>query len=405
MADEDAGLAQIALAQGNYDRTLEIARKWAGNERFKAIVAQAIAETNQLFQLNQDLQAGNYAPLLKRTNPLPENVKFKEVLAQANAEMKLLQQAEARLADGDYAALTRQEMQDLKAKPPFQKILQVGTAEAELLKKAQVLKAENQWQAAHDLIVQNKLNKPPFAEVEKWASVERERNAGQVRDQQQAEAAFGQGDYARAAELCKKYSGVAAFDALSRGVTGEQEVLTAWQKRLSAADYSFLSELAAQPYRTKPPFAELQRQGTTEQSALSELEKLKAANSWPAVQAGLAKLAVDVSRKQPFAELAQWAQTKAGNEEERKAQDPGWLDAELEILLVRFNVLGPNDRWLQTPEARKEKSLDGLLSLDAKEALLNRVKWLRAEYAKRGWLMQRDRKKYLDRLESSIESR
>jgi hypothetical protein len=403
--DEDAGLAQIALAQGNYSRALEISRKWSGTDRFKEILAQIAVETNQLFQLSQLLQAGNYAPILNPTNSLPENARFKEILAQAASELKLLEQARAEFAQGNYVFLQRAELLALQAKPPFQKLFQDGTAEVGWLKKAQALKAQNQPSAVRDLIVQNKLTKPQFAELRQWAEAELERGAGQARDQQQAEALFQQGDYARALELCKKYAGVAAFEAVAKSIRAEQAVLAAAQQKLAEGNYSFLNELTGQPAAAKPQFAALLRQGTTEQTALGELEKLKQANDWRGVQTGLSKQPVEVVRKRPFAALAQWVDTKAAEDEALKAKSPAWLDAELEILLVRFNILSANDRWLQTPEARKEKLLDGLLSEGGKEYYLNRVRWLRAEYTKRNWLTQRDRNKYLDRLESDIRSR
>lgn len=403
--DEDAGLAHIALAQGNYARALEIAGKWPGSDSFREILAQIAVETNQLFQLDRALLAGNYAPILTPTNLLPDNPKFQEVIAKAGVEAKLLEQARTEFAKGDYAFLQRQELLDLKAKPPFQKLVKEGGVEADFLKKAQTLMTEGQPQAVHDLIVQNKLTKPPFAEIAKWANTELERTAGQKQDLQQTEALFKQGEYTRAMELCRKYSGVAAFDAMAKGISQEQRILAAAEKKFSEGDYSFLSELAAQGYRTKPPFAELLRKGGIEQTALGDLEKLKQANDWQAVQSSLGKLAAGVSAKKPFVELNRWAESKSADAEAQKAKGPGWLDAELELLLVRFGVVGPSDRWLQTPAARKEASLDGFLSLDAKDYYLNRVRWLRAEYTKRGWIDQRERKNYLDRLESNIKNR
>lgn len=403
--EEDLGLAQIALAQGNYARALEISQKWAGNAAFKEVLARISTETNQLSRLRQSLLAGNYAAIVARTNPLPENASFQELLTQADAEFKLLGQAQTEFAKGDYAFVQRPELQDLKSRPPFQKLLQAGAAEAESLKQAQALKTQNQPQAAHDLITQNKLTKPPFADVEKWARLELDRTAGQTRDQQQAETLFRQGDYAQALALCEKYSGIAAFDAVVRGVQDEQASLTAMTAKLAVGDYTFLGALANQSYRGKLPFADLQRRGVAEQATLTELGKFKQANDWPAVQSGLAKQSAEVLRKKPFAELELWSQDQAAKAEAAKSKDPGWLDADLEVLLVQFNILSPNDRWLQTEAARKEKPIEGMLAINVKEYYLNRVRILRDEYTKRGWINQRDRKKYLDRLESNLEIR
>jgi hypothetical protein len=403
--DSDADLAQIALAQGRYERALEISRKWPGAERFKEIVVRIAAETNQLFQVTEYLKAGNYAPIFTLTNQLPDNSKFKEVIARAEVERKLLDGAKAEFARGDYGFLQRPELQELKTKPPFQKLLQEGAVEAEQLKQAQVLKAENKPQAARDFIGQSKVNKPPFTEIQKWATTELERTAGQQRDQQAAEGAFNQGDYARALELCKKYAGVVTFDALAKNSGEEQALLADAQKKFGAGNYSFAGELAGRPYQTKPPFVELLRKAADEQKTLGGLEKLKQSNDWQKLQADLSRLPAAESAKVPFDELRKWAQVKATEDEALKGKDPAWLDAELEVLLVRFNVLSPKDRWIQSPEARKEKTMDGFLALDAKEYYLNRIKWLRSEYGQRGWLNQRDRKKYLDKLESTVNAR
>lgn len=404
--DEDVELAQLALARGNYPRVVEIASKWPGNVRFKGILTQLTSETNQLFQVTQAFQAGNYAPILSRTNPLPDNPRFKEILTKAEAESKLLEQGRAEFAKGDYGFLEQPELLDLKAKPPFQKLLQEGGSEAELLKKAQAFKAGNQPQATHDLIAQHKLTKAPFIEIEKWASVELERDVGQTRDQQQVETLLRQGDYARAGELCKKYSGVVAFDALAKTASAEQTTLVAMGKKLAGGDYAFLNELAAQSYRTKPPFAELQSKGATEQTALSGLEKLKTANDWRGAQVALSKLPTDVSRKPPFVIVSQWVESKASADEALKNKDAGWLDAELEKLLVQFGVLKPSNSWLKTVEARKQEVISpGPVDLRVKDYYLNRVKTLRAEYAKRNWLAQREREKYLNQLQSNIEDR
>ena len=177
-------------------------------------------------------------------------------------------------------------------------------------------------------------------------------------------------------------------------------------KKLAEGDYSFLKELLAQSYAAKPPFAELQRKGATEQTELNQLEKLKTANDWRGAQASLSKLSADVSRKQPFVVINQWVESKASADEAQKNKDAGWLDAELEKLLVQFGVLKPSHPWLQTPEARKQEVLSpGFLELPVKDYYLIRVKTLRTEYAKRNWLAQRERETYLNRLQSNIEDR
>lgn len=405
VSTEDVELAQLALGRGNYDRAVEIVSKSPGDPRFKDLLIQLTAETNQLAQVTRALQAGDYPVILVRTNPLPDNPKFSELLAKAGAESRLLARSRADFSDGNYRFLQQPEVLALQTKPPYQQLLQAGRTEADLLKQAQTFRTGNQPQAAHDLLIQNHLIKAPFAEIGKWADAELEHKAVQTRDQQQAEALFQQGNYAPTLALCQKYAGVAAFDSIARKVQAEQEVLAAEQKRFAEGDYTYLNESAAGSYRSKPPFAELQRSGASERTMLEELQKLKQANDWRGAQTALAKLPAGASRKQPFAEIAQWSQAQAGADEQQKARSPAWLDAQLEVLLVRFNVLKPSDHWLQTEAARKEQVLEGALSLDTRNFYLNRVGWLRNEYSQRGWLKQREREKYLDRLESNIESR
>jgi len=119
--ENDADLAQISLAQGNYQRVLELCRKWPGVARFQPVLAKAVAETNLLQQMTDYLLAGNHATML--ASRLPENDKFKELVSKAAAEKKVLDQAAGEFAEGNYAFLQREQVQSLKAKAPFQKLL------------------------------------------------------------------------------------------------------------------------------------------------------------------------------------------------------------------------------------------------------------------------------------------
>jgi hypothetical protein len=400
--DSDADLAQIALAQGSYDQALEISRKWPEADRFKAILVRIAAETNQLFQITEHLKVGNYAPIFALTNQLPDNPKFKEVIARADGERRLLDGAKAEFARGDYTFLQRQELQALKAKPPFQSLFQAGGVEADQLKQAQLLRAENKPQAARDFIAQSNVNKPPFADILKWATTELERATVQQRDLQSAEGYFNQGDYPAAAELCKKYPEIAAFTVLATSIGVEQGALADAQKKLAAGNYSFAGELAGRPYKTKPPVATLLRKADEEQMALGELEKLKQRGDWQALPGELNKLSPEVAGKKPFDDLRQWAIGKAQDDEDRRKGDPSRLDTEFEVLLVRFNLLKPKDAKM--PEAKNEKAMDGFLDVAGKEYYLGRVKVLRSEYAKGGWLEQNDRRRNLKKLEETVQN-
>ena len=400
---EDAGLAQIAFAQGNYSRAFEISRKWAEIDPFKDILVQITAESNQLSQLTQYLQSGNYPPILNPNSPLPEKVSFAEIRTMAAAEKKILDQASAEFAGGDYAFVQRSEIQALQAKPPFQKLLQDGGAEAALLLKAKQLQAANQPQAAKDLIAQGKFQKPPFVSIQKWATDELERIAREQGENQTAKSLFEQADYTPALALCQKYSGLAAFDMLARSINEEEKVLGEAGKQFAAGDYSFLKELAGRAYKTKPPFAELLRKAAAEQKTLGELEQLKQAGDGPALQGKLGELPPAVSAKRPFEDLHKWAQARAEEQAEVRKKDPVWLDAKLDVLLVRFGILKPTDPRIKTPAARQEQALDGALTLAGSDYYLKEVNALENEYKQGGWLDQGDRKKLLKDLREKIK--
>ncbi len=400
---EDAGLAQIAFSQGNYERAAEISRKWAGTEPFQELLAQIQVESNQLAQLTQYLQSGNYTPILNPAVPLPEKGKFNELRTTAAAEKKILDRASTEFAGGDYAFLEWSEVQALRAKPPFQKLLQDGAAEAEQLAKARRFQTASQPQAAKDLIVQGKLQKPPFAKIQQWATGELERVAGEQQDRQTAKSLFEKGDYRGALAIGEKYSGTAAFSSLVTSINEEQKALADAGKKFSAGDYSLVGELSGREYRTKPPFAELLRLVAAEQKSLAELEKLKQAGDWQALQGKLAALPPAVSGKKPFAELRQWTQGKADEQAELRKKDPVWLDAKLEVLLVQLNILKPTDPRIKTPEARQQKVIEGALSLTGVDYYLNQVNILESEYQKGGWLDQGDRKKFIKDLRERIK--
>lgn len=399
---EDAGLAEIAVVSGNYDRAVELAQRYAGLSPFKELLVRVAAETNLLHQAEEALRVGNYATIL--TNQLPENDLFARVRTTAEAEQKLLAAATAQLAAGDYAFLQSEELLKLKSKPPVQKLIQAGTTETGLLKQAETLKTENKAAAVMDLLAKHQLQKPPFAKVRQWAQTELNRLADQNRDLQQAEGFFQRGEYASVLNICTRRVGVVEFDALAKRVAAEQNDLTVATNRFAGGDYGFLTELAVKDYRTKPPFAALARQGETERTQLADLTRLKQAENWTEVLRQLTALPAAVADKKPFVEVRSWAEARYKADEELKGKDPGWLDAWLEILLVRFNELSPTSAKLKTAPARQETALLGVLGTEGKNYYRSNVVWLRGEYQKRNWLTS-ERAKSLKDLETTIQYR
>lgn len=400
---EAAGLAQIALASGNYQNALEHCQRYAEMSPFKELLVQIMAETNLLHRTEKFLKAGNYAAVL--TNQLPENETFAQMRAMAESEQKILAEALAQFAAGDYAFLQNEAVLKLKAKPPIQKLIQAGTVEAGQLKQAEAFMADNKAEAAMNLITQHNLDKPSFAKVRQWAQTELNRLADQRRDQQQVESFFNQGDYASALNLCTKRTGLAEFDALAKRINEEQTALAGAEGKFAVGDYKgFLAGLAGKDYRTKPPFADLIRKGEAEKKLLEELERLQQAGDWAEVLRRTTPLTASVRGKKPFATLQAWAQKRYEADEELKGKDPGWLDAWLEIMLVRFNELSPSSPKLKTVQARQESPISGFLGTEAKNYYLSNVVWLRSEYEKRTWL-DSARARYLKDLESTIRYR
>jgi hypothetical protein len=91
-------------------------------------------------------------------------------------------------------------------------------------------------------------------------------------------------------------------------------------------------------------------------------------------------------------------------EETRKAlaEQLHKLDAVFEVYLVWFKVLKPTDPHILTPEGRKAEPLGGAIG-SQRDACLDQVGRLEAEYKKGGWLSQNDRQYYLDKLRNAID--
>lgn len=222
-------------------------------------------------------------------------------------------------------------------------------------------------------------------------------------DFEAARQLFNQGAYDDVTKACSVYPGVEAFVQLEKNNEAEQASLAAAQQQFNAGDYSFVSQLAAQSFGQKQPFAGLLNQAAGERKLLADLESLRQSTNWQAVVAKLADPAnASAANKAPFRSLSQWAKNYVSHAEREK--DYQQLNITYEKMLVWFNIKNPSDPYIQTPEARKESRRDGSIG-EQRDQYLKLVDWLESEYKRGGWLEQNDRAKNLKDLKNTISHR
>jgi len=211
---------------------------------------------------------------------------------------------------------------------------------------------------------------------------------------------FDQGDYSRAAEMVRQYSGSDLFKQLAMAIQTESNALATAQARFRSGDYALIDEVKQLAFGSKLPFAKLVTDAQAEADLLRCLEGIKQTNGWAVLQTNLAALAPAVRSKPPFRALQQWAQVQSAQPTGGDVLDR--LDAEFEMMLVWFNVVSPKDPYLRTAEARKQSRLHGEIGVEQRQKHLDNVKRLKIEFQKGGWLNQRERDRYLDKLLDTI---
>jgi hypothetical protein len=235
-----------------------------------------------------------------------------------------------------------------------------------------------------------------------------------------AQEFFAQGDYAKAAGICKTRATNDAFVALAGSIASEQKALTDAGTSLNSGDYAQVQALKDQNYSTKAPFARLISQATHENAVLASLQSIKQTNGWQAVQMVLTNSDnASLRAKPPFAELLTWANAEAAAPASAPAIAPATvpaplptntsdqnlrrLDTKLEVLLVQFEILKPTARELKTDEARRTKPLpDGAIDTGY---YLGQVDGIEAGLRQGGWLDQDNRKSYIEKLRKAINVR
>ena len=212
---------------------------------------------------------------------------------------------------------------------------------------------------------------------------------------------FDQGNYEAVVKLCNAYPGNDAFTRLARSNRVEQASLSDARGLFNSGDYSFTVRLKRQPYGCKTPFVELFNQAMKEWEILGDLEALERATNWQAVLGKLADPAfAGLTNKPPFRALAQWAKPLAVQAENHR--ELAQLNVTFETMLVRFNIKSPTDSYVQTPEARKEKKIDGGIDKTQRDKYLKMLDQLENGYKIGGWLNQNRRAKYIEKLREAI---
>jgi hypothetical protein len=135
--------------------------------------------------------------------------------------------------------------------------------------------------------------------------------------------------------------------------------------------------------------------GKSEWATFGRLDSsLREPNGWKAVIDELSDPeSAGWVNKPPFQRLAARAQ-----EQKERVR----LDGALEEMLVEFEIKGPTDSGIVTPEGRQAKRIDGSLGPSDRDRFLKAVDQLEADYRKRGWLDLNDRAKFIKRLRGAI---
>jgi protein phosphatase len=213
-------------------------------------------------------------------------------------------------------------------------------------------------------------------------------------DLQNARKFFDQGDYDDVAKLCTAYPGVDDFTHLAKSNYVEKAVLSDKSDYFNKGDYSFTAQLKRQPYGRKPPFVELIKQAMNEWNIYTNLDTHERAGNWQPVLEKLDDPAfAGLTNKPPFHALMVQAASQ---------RDLAQLNVTFETMLVWFNIKSPTDSYIQTPEARQAKKIDGGIDEAQRDKYLKMVDQLEAGYKNGGWLNQNSHVKYIKALRDAI---
>jgi hypothetical protein len=232
------------------------------------------------------------------------------------------------------------------------------------------------------------------------------KQAQNAKDLQSAQACFDKGDYSQAQPICDSHKGDSVFDALAGQINAEQTALNNARNTSSDVSYSLIDNLKNQSYSQKPPFVTLIAQADAERKNLADLQALQKQNQWPDVKTRLTQLGADFLRKQPFVDLAAWADGQA-NAATKQLQD---LDDQFQILLVHYNVLKSGKATFAGARSQSAYPQDGVPQ-ETKDQDTKMAAYLQKQYGTGGWLdktgdwdKKSRRQELINTLKKSIDS-
>lgn len=235
------------------------------------------------------------------------------------------------------------------------------------------------------------------------AQAERKRRLAQ--DLHNARTLLANGDYAKTLALCASQPDEAEFKLLAASARGEQTALELAERRLAAGEYAALLSLKTNGYSSKPVFASLLAAGAAEQQTLTALEAARQTNGWQVVRDHLgAPEQASLAAKPPFAALRAWSEQQAKAATAAKPLPLEKLDEQLQVLLVRFNLLKPTAPNVTSARAREEKPFSGSLTPSNQQQILKSIDWLEQEFARVAALEQNDRQLLVQKLRERVRS-
>lgn len=235
--------------------------------------------------------------------------------------------------------------------------------------------------------------------------VQAERKRRLAQDLQDARVLLTNGDYAKTLALCASQPDEAEFKLLAATARGEQAALELAEKRLAAGEYAALLSLKTNGYSSKSAFASLLAAGAAEQQTLTALEAARQTNGWQVVRDRLAAAELaSLAAKPPFAALRAWSEQQAKAATAAKPPPLEKLDEQLQVLLVRFNLLKPTAPNVTSARAREEKPFSGSLTPSNQQQILKSIDWLEQEFARVSALEQDDRQLLVQKLRERVRS-
>ena len=210
---------------------------------------------------------------------------------------------------------------------------------------------------------------------------------------------YDKGQYQAALDACAKYQ-TENFTELKNRVDAEKRVYDAATNDFNKGNYAFLKNSDVAKYRESKPFKKLLEDASLQIRELNQLAELKKGTNWSDLLTEWKKLGnAAYLKNDSFIALKSWADIEKGNYDRKITAYLEQLDREVEVYLVKFNLLKASKA--KFPEAKGAEVYGEIDYEKDKKPILERLKALRREYEGRVSLTS-ERKSNLDKLEKII---